>query len=459
MKLTHFTALATGVAASLVTAGANAQSADALVNKLLEKGILTQKEAEDLKKETNDGFSKAYSSRSGMPSWVTGMKFNGDFRGRAEDFGADNSAFNERFRYRYRLRLGVLVTMKDVFDIGFRLASGDPLSGGGSGGNPLSANTTLQDGASRKNIYIDTAFARWNAIHTDDWKLTATIGKMDRDQPLEISNMVLDYDYNPEGAALQAGYNINKDHALKLNGVFFALDEFNQGALASRDPYMFGGQLIWKAKWTKQIESDLGISAFSLAHKDNLTSAAAPNQNDGNSRDAVTGGLMYNYNPIIGSAGLTFKAAAFPGYREYKDDKGEKIPFPIRFGGEYMENPGAPGQNVGYNAGVTFGKAGKKGWWELAYRYQRLEADAWYEEFVDDDNGAFYQNPKLTHGFGSGGWRGGTNIKGHFVKASYSVTDSLTAVASFYLDELVTPDPTGSISAANHFLFDLNWKF
>ena len=135
----------------------------------------------------------------------------------------------------------------------------------------------------------------------------------------------------------------------------------------------------------------------------------------------------------------------------------------MKLAGEYMDNPGAPTQNIGYNAGITLGKSGEKGKWELSYRYQMLGADAWYEEVVDDDNGAFYQKALGGSGFsnavGGFGYRGGTNVKGHLVVMRYSITDSLTFVFTYYLNSLVQPNPAGSTSTAAHFMADLSWKF
>src|SRR6185503_16553358 len=54
-------AMAAGVAASTFCGvQAQAQSADALLDKLVDKGILTTKEANELRQEANAGFRKAY---------------------------------------------------------------------------------------------------------------------------------------------------------------------------------------------------------------------------------------------------------------------------------------------------------------------------------------------------------------------------------------------------------------
>src|SRR5437773_9309737 len=68
---------------------APAQSADAIIDKLVEKGILTVKEANELKEEADKGFTSAYSVKSGMPDWVSTLKFSGDVRGRFEGFYSD----------------------------------------------------------------------------------------------------------------------------------------------------------------------------------------------------------------------------------------------------------------------------------------------------------------------------------------------------------------------------------
>src|SRR6266496_2532453 len=130
-------AIAAGVAASaLCSISTQAQSADALLDKLVEKGILTTKEANDLKREADQGFTKAYQVKSGMPDWVTSLKLNGDFRARYEGnyYESGEGPFAvQRDRFRYRLRLGAVATVKDNFEVGLRLASADAASGFSTG--------------------------------------------------------------------------------------------------------------------------------------------------------------------------------------------------------------------------------------------------------------------------------------------------------------------------------------
>src|SRR5712672_1191677 len=137
------------LAASL--AGASGQSADALINKLVEKGILSVKEGNDLREEADKDFKKSYGLKSGMPEWVTGLKLNGDLRLRYEAFHTDATVINsgltnhlaDRNRIRYRLRFGATANLLDNLEAGFRITSGEPT--GAFGGNPVSASQTFQD--------------------------------------------------------------------------------------------------------------------------------------------------------------------------------------------------------------------------------------------------------------------------------------------------------------------------
>lgn len=451
MKHTTKTALAAttaALAAFICQPAAQAQNADSLIDKLVEKGILTTKEGQALRDEADKDFNRAYSAKTGMPDWVTSLKMNGDFRGRFEQHQFDNNAAgaSDRNRWRYRLRFGVTASLLDDFEIGFRLASGDAT--GAFGGNPLTANTTMADGGSRKFVWMDTAYAKWTPINNADWMTSITFGKMD--STLALSPMIIDPDYQPEGAALQVGYTFNDRHSLKFNGAFWVLDEFNQGAAASRDPYLYGGQLIYDAKWTPKLDTSLMAALLGIQNKNNLTIAAAPDQNGGNTHSGTTAPAT-GFNVAILGGSATYKLDSFPMYDGA---------FPIKLGGEWMHNMSAPVENEGWNAGFTLGKAGHKGLWEIGYKYEMLRGDAWYEELVDDDFGGNYNAAFAARSVTGAGFRGGTNVKGHVVKAVYNFTDSFSGTASLYFTELVNnPFPGTGPTSVGHFMFDLMWKF
>jgi hypothetical protein len=414
-----------------------AQSSDALLKKLVEKGIITTKEAEELAKEAERDFTKAYQAKSGMPNWVTSLKFNGDFRPRYEGQWSDNDLAVQRDRFRYRLRLGVTAALHDNFEIGMRLTSGDAPSGF-STGNPLSGSTTFQDNGSRKGVFLDMAYAKWSPLNGPDLSGNFTVGKMEN--PFAFTQVMFDPDYNPEGVAAQLAYRLNDHHSLKLVGGGFALDELT---LSTRDPYLVGAQLLWDAKWSEQWQSSLSVAALEITSQETLTTTAVPDINRGNTRLNGTNGPAVSFTPIVADASLTYNLDSFPAYKGH---------FPIKIGGEYIYNTEADKKMSAFAAGVTLGKAGKKGLWELSYQYRYIEADSWFEELPDDDFNGFYVSGRA--------YRGGTNLRGHVVKASYSPFDSLTLNVLLYDGELITnPNPNDSTSRADHILVDAVWKF
>jgi len=443
------------VATAGITPMVQGQSSDALLDKLVDKGVLTVKEANDLREESDKGFNQAYQVKSGMPDWVNSLKINGDFRGRYENIGPNSGAVStpggttfdqymaDRNRFRYRMRLGITALMHDNFEVGMRLSSSEPASGG-SGGDPISGNTTMSSNASKKNIYLDLAYGKWTPINDGDWTAAFTAGKMEN--PFTTSDMVFDGDYTPEGFAEQFGYNINSKHALKLNLAQFAILEDGKKA---RDPFLFGSQLRWDATWTPKWNSSMGVAGYLLTDSDRLVTTSVPDQNKGNQRDP-SGKLANAYNPVVADASVTYNLDSFPLYTGA---------FPIKLGSEYMNNPAANDANEGYWVGVFLGKSGKKGAWDLSYRWKELQGDAWYEEFVDSDFGAYYTSAGTALRRGSaGGYAAGTNVRGHIIKASYSPYNSLTLGITYFLTEVID-QPTVKSEPTGRLQIDASLKF
>ncbi len=420
---------------------AHAQSADALIDKLVEKGILSVKEANELREETDKGFTSAYQVKSGMPDWVTALKFNGDLRARFDGLYSDDSSFVDRNRFRYRLRFGAVATIKDNFEVGLRLGSAERTDN--FGGDPISGNTSFADNASRKFIFIDLVYAKWSPINTPNWSGSFTFGKMEN--PFVLSDMIFDPDYTPEGGAIQLARTFSDKHAVKLNVGGFVLDEISA---SSNDPYLLGAQLRFDSTWNKRVATSLGVAGLAVSGNENLLTANVPNINRGNARNAA-GGLVYDYNPLVGDAAITYTFDSGPMYN---------APFPIRLAGDYIYNPAADGKNFGYSGTIMFGKSGKKGLWDISYTWKYLGGDAWFEELVDSDFGAFYGAGLPNSGFGAG-YGPGTNVKGHIAKVSYSPFDSLTLSAKWFLTELVTPLPGVLENKIHRLQVDAVWKF
>src|SRR6266540_2100767 len=362
-----------------------------------------------------------------LPEWIKNIKLVNDFRARYDGIYAPDSDFVTRNRARFRLRLGAIITIQDDFNVGVRLASA-PSTGGDSGGDPVSTNATLENDASRKPVGIDWAFVKWSPIHTERLKGSFTFGKMEN--PPNYSEMIFDVDYTPEGLSEQFSYEMNRNHA--LNGYFgqYAIDELQ---FSARDPYLFLEQLRLDSILTDRITTSIGGSGLIIVNASSLTTASVPDSNHGNTRDA-TGALVNKYHLAIADAGLTYNLDRFPLYQGR---------FPIKVSGEYIHNFGADDSNIAYAFGPTFGRSGKKGNWEVSYRYQELQADANYEELTASDYGAFYRGRPAGEPatLRVPTFLNGTNIRGHIFKLSYSPFDSLTIYGNVWLTEAINEVP------------------
>lgn len=436
---------------------ATAQSADALIDKLVDKGILSVKEANELREEADRNFNQAYSVKTGLPDYVSSLRISGDVRGRYEGFfsnadydpapASGSTDFVDRSRYRFRMRVGVVATLFDNLELGLRLTSSENASGGTFGGDPISGNTTFQDNGSKKYVFIDQAYGRWNFLNTGALAGSFTVGKMEN--PFTFSDMLFDPDYTPEGVAVNGSYRFSDTQLLRLNLGGFALDELRT---SGNDPYLLGAQVRMESTWSHKIATTAGLGAFTIENPDQLTTSAVPNQAAGNTRLA-NGELAEEFTPLVADASFTYSLSRFPLYRGA---------FPIRLAGEYLVNPSADrgSDNYGWNAGVTFGKSGKRGTWDFSYTYKWLGANAQWEELVDSDFGAFYAQTSAFPGPGAAaGYANGTNVRGHILRLAYSPTDALTLSAKWFVTELIEENPKGSDSNMSRLQLDASLRF
>ena len=433
------TILAAAAGVTLATLS-HAQSVEALLNKLVAKGVLTQEEANGLRSEASNAPPQTSSMKISAAPWVESLKFGGDFRGRYDGAYQDNgntgpgSATQDRHRLRYRLRYGVTAGLTDHFEVGLRLGSGEIGSAAPSlGGSAFSANTTLNNDGSRKFLFVDLAYAKWKP---EDW-FSAQIGKMSSD--FWFTDMVLDPDYNPEGAQERINVALNQQHSLGLSaGQFVIAEGFSATGsdAANVDAYLFMAQADWTAKWSDHWSSRLAIASYAFANQDgistNLESFLAQNGT------SAAGPGAPHFNPIVARGELTYLFASAPCFHG---------PFPVTLGGEYAYNPAASDFGSGaeaYNLGLALGDARKKGNWQLTYNYKRIGTAAVWHGLNDDDFGV---NAK-----------GGTGLAGHQIIASYHAFNPLTVSLRFMLTEQINTPPD-VVSKQTRLFFDMLWSF
>jgi len=414
-----------------------AQSTDALLDKLVERGVITREEAIQLQKEQSKK-SMEIKNKLQLPDWVQSLRISGDFGVRGDYITVNAPNTVDRFRPRYRFRIGTSVNLLDNMSTELRLASGE------SDRSPLASGyTTFQDNAAKKYIWIDRAYWSWTPIKTSELTGTLTVGKMVN--PYDFTWVVFDPDYTPEGLAWTLSWRPVTNHVISITPGAFMIDEL---PTSSHDPYMASVQLKWASTWSTNLITEVKGAVFGLAHCENLDNGAVPNVGVGNTRTAA-GQLAYNFNPIVIGAGITY---LIDGINLYPGR------LPVSLSGEIIHNPAAPSNNTGWDTGITIGTLSKKGSWALEYRYVYVESDAWYEEFSNDDSLAYYSIPISSGSKGVGSYSG-TNKRGHYIAASYALTSSLSIGTRAYIHDLIDV-PAGAINPTTyHVQVDLMVKF
>ena len=414
-------------AAVLIAASwrASGQSADAIVNKLVQKGVLTQQEADDLRKEADKDFAKSFAARSGMPAWTKNVTFSGDLRLRLDDaMFEDSQGKPDRLRFRYRLRYGGVWAAQDWATIGFRLGSGDFRSALGDG-NPNSNNQTMTHAFSKKPLYIDAAYVTLKPPGQDFFSMTA--GKMNNLmwQPGFMAPIVYDPDLTPEGAVEQLNFKFgeNKQYSVFANAAEMVLDELSGD---KNDVYMYDGQIGFTGNFlgdpkTPALKMTLAGGYFQTQNLKHMPVS----DNSGNLGNSVSGANYLGDFQVIYGRG--------EGAWRFCDKPFLGTPALLTLSGEIDKNVNddfnIPGdkQTTAYTGQLMFGQAAKKGQWQIAYQYRHVEADSVFDSLTDDDFG------------------GGTDRQGHVVKGLYNVRDWWSLGFAVYLTEKIS-DRTGAHS-------------
>jgi hypothetical protein len=199
-----------------LAATATAQvSVDAIVERLVAKGILTQDEATELAKEA--------ATNNAAPMHTEGLQFQlsraiksvelfGDVRIRYENRSAQigpeggqyAGSYDVANRWRYAIRLGVRGDLADDFYYGLRLeTSPNERSSFDTFGNASGGQSPYYGPFSKANnysLYLGQAYLGWRPT---SW-LELLVGRVA--QPLYTTPMVWDSDYCPEGAVEKFNY-------------------------------------------------------------------------------------------------------------------------------------------------------------------------------------------------------------------------------------------------------------
>ena len=393
----------------------HANEIETLLNKLVEKGVLTGAEAQAVLVETREEERKKIAQRKHdiLPEWIQKTKLTGDFRLREQYDKRDSG--EDRWRTRIRLRLGIESQVADKFKVGFGIASG--------GSDHRSTNQSLQDTFSHKGLNIEYAYGQYDPFK---W-LTLRGGKL-KNPLFTPADLIWDSDINPEGGAAQFNYKASDTLGLFTNVGFFILDERTKEAVkgnstTKQDPFMYVFQpgFEWKfqdADFNNFAKLKASVAYYGFTHvKNNIL------DNSGETNTGWDTGLKYDYNSFVTNVFLGFMPRGFI------------VPYVGVFG-EFVYNPDPKKGNTGWLLGGALGaeKVAEKGQWQLKYNYRRLGKDAVLDCLPDSD---FFD--------------GATDVKGHEAIFEYGICKNVSVSLDYY--------NTKQLHGPEHEdLFQLDWN-
>jgi len=410
------------LAGAFLAASVHAQGNQAVLDLLLRKGLITSQDVQEVKAKLDEDLARSIEEHNKIKtgSWVDRMTFYGDLRLRVDNISYEESLQkSDRLRFRVRLRLGMDWKLADWATVGARFGSGE--------GYPGSNFQTFTDTFRKKPIHIDAAYVTLQ-LPDHDW-IRVTAGKMNNPiwQPQFNSPMVYDIDVTPEGVGEQLSltFGDNKQHRLFANFGQFAVKEF---ASDSDDIYMF----------------DLEAGAELKTSRLKLTAAGGYlfTHNLANTNYKVGDSFTLGNATVVSAPGVTNYFADFHvAYARAEaawtlaDKPFLGTPVMLTLGGEYLKNlasayknvPDSPDQTDGWSVQLAFGQAKKKGQWQVAYQYKHLEADATWDAIADSECGC-----------------GGTDRKGHVIRATYNLQDWWQVVFTSFIVEKISNRPNAN---------------
>src|SRR5580692_12832864 len=190
-------ALAVSLASTNMTAHAQSKGDQALLDALVRKGVLTEKEATEISAETAKEVTTGPTDKIKVGDWVKELKLSGDLRIRNQWdqrtpmiltnplLGSQDRNI-QRDRWRFRLRLSADFKLEGNFFGGVQLATSDNRASD-------TKNATYTGGYDLYSIYISRAFMGWAPTPG----LTFIAGK--QANPYYTTDLIYDPEIDPQG--------------------------------------------------------------------------------------------------------------------------------------------------------------------------------------------------------------------------------------------------------------------
>lgn len=354
-------------------------SGDLILKLLVKKGVITQKEANELKDEITkvEAEQPAAAEAVQIPGWVEKIKLKGDVRYRNE-VGHPGAGPNT-YRQRVRARVGIEGEVTDTVKAGIGIATG--ANGDGTG---RSTNQTLQGEFGSYDLNLDYAYIKWSPKVDPLEKVMFEVGKFKK--PIYTpGDFLWDSDLRFDGAAGNIKYSLGEELGVPLdlyvNGGFFIVDYL--AASYEKSPYLG----VIQGGVGSSIEDIMDWKSF-VTYYDflNIQNTKAPGMGPGSGVANTEGSYAHDYNVLEISGEATFH------FLEQQDFGTFSKPF--TFFADYVWNTTGGTQNVdgwgkdsAWQVGTKLGKAkfNKFGDWMAVYSFRSLSRNAFPTQFPDAD--------------------------------------------------------------------------
>lgn len=362
-----------------------------LLNKLVEKKILTNTEAQQIHLETQQEMKEEtkkvvmQEKKNILPEWVQKIKLKGDFRLRYQYDHKQGVA--DKDRARIRLRLGLESNINEKMKLAVGLATGQNTDDVSNKDASRSPNWTLGDGWAKKKINLDYAYAQyapWSWIEMSGGKFN---------NPLWCPwDEIWDTDINPEGASFKIEKSINSDLGFFMNsGVFFIQESSSEGNSGGPMLYTAQAGLNYKGSDKIGLKGAIGYTDASNVKGKTLDGTVGTNSKDGNSH------LIYDYGWLTPALEVTIQEP----FKALGLDVAQ-----FQLIGEGIYNTLISDNNTGFAVGFKMGdsKIATFGNWSMKYLFVGLEKDAVLDILPDSDR-----------------YGGKTGIRSHEVEFQYGL--------------------------------------
>ncbi len=264
---------------------------------------------------------------------------------------------DDRNRARLRLRVGAEVSLHPELVAGFRVRTGDP-------DDPNSPHQTFDSMFDSYAFDLDRAYVRWRP----SWLAGATVTAGKFGSPF-LSNpvygeLVWDADVNPEGVALTLAREVGDGHSLRLALGEYVLQE--QGG--ADEATLFAAQAAGSARLAEGWKGSAALAWYRYANLNPDGSTFTVRDNAGN---LVSGGEY---------------ASEFSVWNPHASLSYSGFELPVTLAGEYFYNSrSSTDDDSGFAVGVSVGKVQRSRDWRAWYQYQRVEREAVFTAFAQDD--------------------------------------------------------------------------